>query len=122
MRCSRSVHSGCGRAEQSFSNPAGQVSWARDGALGMKFGWTRGIPGKLIVTGHRLDGPAGPLRLYAPCCYGDVGFQASHLIFPTAGCWEVMAQLGDREDSKLTFITKVVKIGDEILLEKLDAT
>jgi len=44
--------------------------------------------------------------------YGDIGFQASYLIFPTPGCWEVNAQAGEREDSRLTFVTKVVKIGD----------
>ena len=92
--------------------PGGAGFVTRDGALAMKFGWTRAVPGKLQVTGHRLDGPAGPLRLHAPCCYSDVGFQATSLIFPAPGCWEVSAQLGDREDSKLTFVTKVVKIGD----------
>ena len=39
-------------------------------------------------------------------------FQASYLIFSTPGCWEVNAQVGEREDSKITFVTKVVKIGD----------
>jgi hypothetical protein len=83
-----------------------------DGALGMKFGWTRGVRGKLKVTGHRLDGSAPPVRLDAPDGYGDIGFQASYLIFPTPGCWEVNAQVGDREDSKIMFVTKVVKIGE----------
>jgi hypothetical protein len=32
-------------------------------------------------------------------------------MFPTPGCWEVTAQLGDLNESKLTFVTKVVKIG-----------
>jgi hypothetical protein len=83
-----------------------------DGALGMKFGWTRGVRGKLKVTGHRLDGAAAPLRLDTNDGYGDIGFQASYLIFPTPGCWEVNAQVGEREDSKITFVTKVVKIGE----------
>jgi hypothetical protein len=39
--------------------PGGAGFITRDGALGMKFGWTRGVRGKLKVTGHRLDGPAG---------------------------------------------------------------
>ena len=92
--------------------PGGAGFVTRDGALGMKFGWTRAVPGQLTVTGHRLDGQAGPPRLQAPCCYGDTGFQASYLIFPSPGCWEVTAQVGEREDSKLTFITKVVKMSD----------
>jgi hypothetical protein len=43
--------------------------------------------------------------------YGDIGFQASYLIFPTPGCWAVTAQIGERDDSRLTFVTKVVKFG-----------
>jgi hypothetical protein len=42
----------------------------------------------------------------------DSGFLASYLIFSTPGCWEVTAQIGDREDSKITFVTLVEKIGD----------
>jgi hypothetical protein len=41
--------------------PGGAGFVTRDGALVMKFGWTRGVPGKLMATGHRLDGPAGPV-------------------------------------------------------------
>jgi hypothetical protein len=92
--------------------PGGSGFVTRDGALGMKFGWRRGVRGKLKVTGHRVDGTAPPLRLDANNGYGDIGFQASYLIFPTPGCWEVTAQVGEREDSNLTFITKVVKIGE----------
>ncbi|HTK28780.1 MAG TPA: hypothetical protein VL309_04480 [Vicinamibacterales bacterium] len=92
--------------------PGGPGFVTRDGALGMKFGWTRGVRGTLKVTGRRLDGTAPPLRLEANDGYGDIGFQASYLIFPTPGCWEVNAQVGEREDSRLTFVTKVVKIGD----------
>jgi hypothetical protein len=29
-----------------------------------------------------------------------------------SGCWEVTAQVGDREDAKITFVTRVEKIGD----------
>jgi hypothetical protein len=95
--------------------PGGAGVVMRDGSLAMKFGWTRGVRGRLTVSGHRLDGDAPPLRSQIPCCYGEsgeTGFQASQLIFSTPGCWEVSAQVGDREDSKLTFVTKVVKIGD----------
>jgi hypothetical protein len=41
--------------------------------------------------------------------YGDRGFQATCLIFSTPGCWEVTGRVGD---ATVTFITKVVKIGD----------
>jgi hypothetical protein len=92
--------------------PGGAGFVTRDGALGMKFGWTRGVAGKLVVTGRRLDGEAAPPRLETNNGYGDVGFQATYLIFPTPGCWEVTAQIGGHEESKLTFVTRVVKIGE----------
>jgi hypothetical protein len=82
------------------------------GALGMKFPWERGVAGKLGATGRRLDADAPPLESEFKCCYGKTGFQASYLIFPTPGCWEVTAQIGERDDSRLTFITRIVKIGD----------
>jgi hypothetical protein len=90
--------------------PDGPGFQTPDGALGMKFGWSK-VAGKLIVTGRRLDGDAAPLRF---CTHENLGpgFQASYLIFSTSGCWEVTAQLAERDDSKLTFVTKVVKIGD----------
>ncbi len=91
--------------------PGGPGFITSDGALGMKFGWTRGVEGKLTATGRRLDGQAAPLRLHAPNGYGPDGFQASYLIFPTPGCWEVNAQVGGHEDSRITFITSVVKVG-----------
>jgi hypothetical protein len=92
--------------------PGGAGFVTRDGALGMKFGWTRGVPGQIRISGRRLDGDAPPLRAEVPGGYGDLGFQASFLIFSTPGCWQVTAQVGDRADSELTFVTKVVKIGD----------
>lgn len=92
--------------------PGGAGFITQDGALGMKFGWTRGVRGQVNVSGRRLDGPARPLTLEAPNGYGDIGFQASYLIFPAPGCWAVTAQVGEREDSRFTFITKVVKVGE----------
>jgi len=92
--------------------PGGPGFVTSAGALGMKFGWTRGVRGKLNVAGRRLDGAAAPLRLEANNGYGDIGFQASYLIFPTPGCWEITAQVGEREDSKLTFVMNVVKLGE----------
>jgi hypothetical protein len=92
--------------------PGGAGFVTRDGALGMKFGWTRGVPGKMRISGRRLDGDAPPLRAEVPDGYGELGFQPTALIFSTPGCWQVTAQVGDRADSQLTFVTKVVKIGD----------
>jgi len=82
-----------------------------DGSLSMKFGWTRGegLRGKLTIHGRRLDVAAPPLRADIPDGYGDTGFQATALIFPTEGCWEVTGEVGD---TRLTFVTRVVKVGE----------
>ena len=88
--------------------PGGAGFVTRNGALGMKFGWTRGVAGELRITGRRLDAEAPPLRSEVPDGYGERGFQVSYLIFPTPGCWEVTGHVGD---SSVTFVTKVVKIG-----------
>jgi len=94
--------------------PGGAGFQTKDGGLGMKFGWTRGIPGKLNVTGRRIDAGAPPLRFETNQTNDarSTGFLASHLIFSAPGCWEVNAQVGDRLDSKITFVTRVEKVGD----------
>ena len=91
--------------------PGGPGSIDADGSLGMKFGWTRGegLRGKLTIHGRRLDAPAPPLRADIPEGYADTGFQATALIFPTEGCWEVTGEVGD---TRLTFVTRVVKVGE----------
>jgi len=89
--------------------PGGSGFVTKDGALGMKFPWQRGVKGKLTIEGRRLDAPAPPLRSEVNNGYGDIGFQASYVIFPTPGCWEVTGRVGE---ASLTFVTSVVKIGD----------
>jgi hypothetical protein len=89
--------------------PRGAGFVTRDGSLGMKFGWRRGVPGQLRIEGRRLDTTAPPLRAEVPSGYGPVGFQATYVIFPTPGCWEVTGRVGD---ASVTFVTMVVKIGD----------
>lgn len=76
-----------------------------DGSYSMKWGFIRGVTGPLIVEGHRLDADAEPLRADIPEGYGDSGFQVTGLFFPTTGCWEVTARVGD---SSLTFVTEVI--------------
>jgi hypothetical protein len=78
-----------------------------DGSLSMKFVWWRGVKGQLSIEGRRLDADAPPLRASIPDGYGDSGVQASALIFPTEGCWEVTSRVGD---AALTFITRVTKV------------
>lgn len=88
--------------------PRGPGFVLADGSLQMKFPWWRGVQGPLIVEGRRLDAPAPPLRAHIPNGYGASGFQASGLIFPTPGCWEVTGHAGE---ATLTFVVDVVKIG-----------
>ncbi|WP_155344560.1 hypothetical protein [Acrocarpospora pleiomorpha] len=77
-----------------------------DGSIRMKFGWWRGVRGKLDITGRRLDGPAPNLRADVPVGYEPTGFQASGLYFPAEGCWEVTGRLGT---TSLVFVTYVMK-------------
>ena len=76
-----------------------------DGRLGMKFGWYRLTSGELTITGRRLDAPA-PLAWGQTSGYGLTGFNASGVIFPTAGCWQVTGHVGR---AALTFVTFVIK-------------
>ena len=77
-----------------------------DGSVDMKFWWYRdeAARGRLTISGHRLDGPAPPLKASVPEGYGEVGFQATGLVFPTPGCWQVTATSGN---ATLTFVTFV---------------
>jgi hypothetical protein len=88
--------------------PRGPGFEMNDGSLSMKVGWWREVPGALRIDGRRLDADAPPLRARVPCCYGERGFQATSLIFPKPGCWEVTGHVGE---ASLTFVTRVVKIG-----------
>jgi hypothetical protein len=85
--------------------PEGPGVREEDGSLSMKFWWWRGVEGRLEIEGRRIDADADALRASIPAGYGDKGFQASALIFPTPGCWEVTAQVGT---ATLTFVTRVV--------------
>jgi hypothetical protein len=76
-----------------------------DGSIGWKFGWWRILPGRLTISGRRLDAPAPPARASVPDGYGPEGFQASGVSFPTEGCWEIRGSVGG---SALTFVTFVL--------------
>jgi hypothetical protein len=81
-----------------------------DGQMGMKFGWYRLTRGYLTITGRRLDAPAPPLTQALPNGidngYGNIGFQASGVTFPSEGCWQVTGRVGR---AALTFVTFVIK-------------
>ncbi len=75
----------------------------------MKWAWYRGVRGRLSIQGKRLDRSSPPLRADIPEGYRDTGFQATALIFPTEGCWEVTGSVGE---SVLTFVTRVVRLNE----------
>jgi hypothetical protein len=83
----------------------------RDGSLGMKFAWWRGVRGELTIDGRRLDKSiaARPRAESQPDTSPEVGWLPPCLIFPTPGCWEMTGRIGA---ASLTFVTQVVKIGD----------
>jgi hypothetical protein len=87
--------------------PGGPGFVLTDGSLQMKFPWWRGVPGSLRIDGRRVDAPAPPLRARIPSGYSG-SFQATGLVFPTPGCWEVTGRVGE---ASLTFVVVVVKIG-----------
>jgi hypothetical protein len=81
----------------------------RDGSIRVKVGWWRGIPGRLVITGRRLDRPGGRVRADVPPneSYGDTGFIPSSIIFPSVGCWRVV---GAQASARLVFVVEVTKI------------
>src|SRR5437867_2604131 len=89
--------------------PGGAGFVLEDGSLAMKFWWWRLVGGRLTIEGRRLDKPAPPLGARIPNGYGGIGFQATSLIFPSPGCWEVTGRVGDKS---LSFVTLVEKIGE----------
>jgi hypothetical protein len=75
-----------------------------DGSVEEKFPWWRAVRGKLRIGGRRLDAPAPPLRAFVPDGYGERGFQATAIVFPTQGCWRVTGRVGR---ASLTFVIQV---------------
>lgn len=87
-------------------SPPGTASPDADGVLSRKFMTWRMVPGALSMTARRLDAPAPPGEGVVPAGYGGIGFQASAVRFPTEGCWEVTAEVDDRE---LRFAVQVTR-------------
>jgi hypothetical protein len=79
-----------------------------DGSITTKMGWWRGLQGRLVISGRRLDKKATPLKADLPSLnsYGPTGFIPSGLTFPTTGCWRVSGKLGR---ARLNFILSVTK-------------
>jgi hypothetical protein len=81
----------------------------RAGGDGVKVGWFRPAGAALEVVGQRLDDVAPSLVARVPCCY-PTRFQASGLLFPSAGCWRVTATAAD---SSLSFIVRVGEVAQQ---------
>jgi hypothetical protein len=75
-----------------------------DRSISAKLGWWRGVPGKLVISGRRLDASAPPLRADVPDGYSSKGFQPTRLTFSTVGCWHVVGEVGR---ARLSFVVKV---------------
>ena len=69
----------------------------------LKTAWIKPGRSTLRVIGRRLDASAPPLQASIPPGYSE-GFQASALMFPTPGCWEVTATAGTHT---LKFVTRI---------------
>jgi len=70
----------------------------------VKFPWYRIAHGDLSIATRRLDDSATPLPADVSGGYGDTGFLASGLRFPSAGCWQVT---GTVDGKTLTFVVNV---------------
>jgi hypothetical protein len=77
---------------------------ANHGEISVKFPWVRLVKGQLRISARRLDRPAPPAKARVPSGYGDSGFQASGVVFPTVGCWQVTGFVGD---ASLTFVIEL---------------
>lgn len=75
------------------------------GEWGTKLLWYRGVPGKLVITGRRLDAKSAPLWASSDGL-PETGIQSSSVYFPTEGCWEVT---GTVDNNKLTFVIEAVR-------------
>jgi hypothetical protein len=91
--------------------------WNSDGSLNWKMGWDRGIPGRLEVTGRRLDAPAPPaVGEYDLPGYGRLGFQAGGVHFPSEGCWELTGRVvGPLGEGSLRVVVLVVRLPFRLL-------
>lgn len=77
-----------------------------DGRIVIKVPWWRGVPGRLRITGRRLDASAPPLSAWIPTGYGRRGFQSTAVTFPTPGCWAVTGRVGD---ASLRFVNLILE-------------
>jgi hypothetical protein len=83
----------------------GKGNVASDGWLAVKVPWYRYGKGKLKIAARRLDKPAQPARAHIFSGYGNTGFQATTIYFPSEGCWKIVGTVGR---AKLTYVTIIL--------------
>ena len=83
--------------------PPASTAREKKGA-GVKFPWWRLLSGKLSITGHPVGASTPRLRADIPDGYGDLGFQATGLYFPSYGCWRIT---GHVHGKNISFVLKV---------------
>ncbi len=91
--------------------PGGPGEIHEDGSLTMKFPWWRGdgTRGQLEISGRSLEKDSPALEAIIPDGYGDTGFQATAIVFPSEGCWEITGRV---DDAQLTVIVRADRIDD----------
>jgi hypothetical protein len=78
--------------------------WGKTSTGDYKVLWVRPVGAELKVSGRRLDADALTLQARIPDGYSRYSYQASGLVFPSSGCWEVVASAGD---ARLKFVVRI---------------
>jgi hypothetical protein len=97
---------GDGPTAEWFCSPDRELCAVKNGFWmvgGLKVGWRKPQGAALAVSGQRLDADGPPLKAGLPDGYLGT-FQASRLIFPSEGCWEIEART---KESALRFVVHV---------------
>ncbi len=89
--------------------PDGPGEIGEDGKLRIKWGWWRTVEGDVKISGARLDAnaPRMPEEILRGVedGYQETGFHPSLLTFPSEGCWEITARVGEES---LSFVMLVI--------------
>lgn len=89
--------------------PDGPGEIREDGKLRIKWPWWRTIEGDVRISGARLDAnaPRMPEEILRgeEDGYEETGFHPSLLTFPSEGCWEITARVGEES---LSFVLLVI--------------
>jgi len=79
----------------------------------MKFTWWRAahVTGALNIAGHEITRDL-PVRAHIPDGYGDTGFQASGIVFPVEGCYEITGEAGGAQLTLVTMVRRCPSIAE----------